>query len=270
IQTRATRDSRIDQHCQERMANKLTTNQGTPVPDDQNSLTAGARGPSLLIDDHLLEKLAHFDRERIPERVVNARGAAAFGIFRPEPGLHQFTKAVVFSRDKETPVAARFSMFTHSRHSPETVRDPRGFAVKFYTTEGNYDLVGSSLPVFFIRDAMRFPDLVHALKPDPVTGLQDPHRIFDFLSFAPECTHMLIWLYSDRGIPADYRHMEGYGVHTFIWTNVKGDQRYVRYRWKPAAGVQHLSAEDAEAVQANDSNHATRDLSASLTRGGTG
>lgn len=251
------------------MANKLTTNQGAPVPDDQNSLTAGARGPTLLIDHHLLEKLAHFGRERIPERVVNARGAAAFGTFRPEPGLHQFTKAVVFSRDKETPVAARFSTFTHSRHSPETVRDPRGFAVKFYTTEGNYDLVGSSLPVFFIRDAMRFPDLVHALKPDPVTGLQDPNRVFDFLSFAPESTHLLIWLYSDRGIPADYRHMEGFGVHTFVWTNVKGDQRYVRYRWRPTAGVQSLTSEDAEAVQAKDFNHATRDLSTSLTRGGT-
>jgi catalase len=251
------------------MANKLTTNQGAPVPDDQNSLTAGRRGPMLLADHHLLEKLAHFNRERIPERVVNARGASAFGIFRPEPGLHRFTKAVVFARDMETPVAVRFSTFTHSRHSPETVRDPRGFAVKFYTTEGNYDLVGSSLPVFFIRDPMRFPDLVHALKPDPATAVQDPNRLFDFLSFAPECTHMLIWLYSDRGIPSDYRHLEGYGVHTYVWTNARGEQRYVRYTWKPFAGVKCMTREEAARTQAQDFSHATRDLYAALAKGGT-
>jgi len=249
------------------MPDRLTTNQGAAVPDNQHSLTAGRRGPTLVTDHHLIEKLAHFDRERIPERVVNARGAAAFGTFRLTNPLPQFTKAAVFARDATTPVGARFSTFIHSKGSPETLRDPRGFAVKFYTSQGNYDLVGSSLPVSFIRDAMKFPDLVHAMKPDPATGVQDPNRIFDFLNFVPEATHMLVWLYSDLGIPKGYRHMLGFGVHAFVWINERDEARYVKYHWKPVAGIESFTAPEAAAMQAKDFSHATRDLWSTLRTG---
>lgn len=251
------------------MTAHLTTNQGRPVADDRNSLTAGPRGPTLLADHHLLEKLAHLNRERIPERVVCARGAAAFGVFQPVEGLESLTKAAVFTVDRSTPVSVRFSMFTHSRHAPETLRDIRGFAVKFYTSEGNYDLVGASLPVFFIRDGMQFPDLVHALKPDPSTGLPEPDRLFDFLSFLPEATHMLVWLYSDMGTPRSYRHMPGFGVNAYVWINARGEARYVKYHWRPNAGEAFFSSDEAWRMQAKDVNHATRDLYAALRMGST-
>lgn len=251
------------------MADPLTTNQGSPVADNQNSLTAGRRGPTLISDHHLIEKLAHLNRERIPERVAGASGATAFGSFQPAEGLAQYTKAAVFSRDRSTPAGARFSMFTHSRHAPETLRDLRGFAVKFYTSQGNYDLVGASLPVFFIRDAMKFPDLVHALKPDPVTGLQETERLFDFLSFVPESTHMLVWLFSDMGIPRSYRHMPGFGVSAYIWVNSRGDVRNVRYHWRPLAGEAYFTQDEAASMQGRDVSHATRDLYATLRGGST-
>lgn len=246
----------------------LTTNQGVPVGNNQNSRTAGQRGPTLLEDYHLLEKLAHFDRERIPERVVHARGAGAHGVFQVENSMSAYTKAAFLQEaGKETPVFVRFSTVINGTGSPETLRDPRGFATKFYTEEGNYDLVGNNLPVFFIRDAIKFPDMVHSLKPAPHTNVQDPNRYWDFMTLTPESTHMLTWLFSDYGIPANYREMEGSGVHTFKWVNAQGHVRYVKYHWKPQQGVHNLTAEEAAEIQKNDFNHATKDLYAAIERG---
>ncbi|WP_199617139.1 catalase [Paenibacillus alkalitolerans] len=241
--------------------NILTTNQGVPVGDNQNSRTAGQRGPTLLEDYHLIEKLAHFDRERIPERVVHARGAGAHGVFVLENSMKRYTKAKFLQEPgTETPVFVRFSTVIHGQGSPETARDPRGFAVKFYTEEGNYDIVGNHLPVFFIRDAIKFPDMVHSLKPAPDTNIQTPDRYWDFMTLTPESTHMLLWVFSDYGTPANYREMEGFGVHAFKWINAAGNYLYVKYHWKPHQGVRNFTKEEAAAVQANDFNHATRDL----------
>ncbi|GLI04780.1 catalase [Paenibacillus tyrfis] len=243
------------------MNHRLTTNQGAPVGDNQNSRTAGRRGPTLLEDYHLLEKLAHFDRERIPERVVHARGAGAHGVFRVERSMKPYTKAH-FLQDvgQETPVFVRFSTVIHGTGSPETARDPRGFAVKLYTEEGNYDIVGNHLPVFFIRDALKFPDMVHSLKPAPDTNIQDPARYWDFMTLSPESTHMLTWVFSDHGTPANYRQMDGFGVHAFKWVNAEGKVTYVKYHWKSLQGVVNLSADEVREVQGRDFNHATRDL----------
>ncbi|REK65395.1 MAG: catalase [Cohnella sp.] len=247
---------------------RLTTNQGVPIGDNQNSKTAGIRGPTLLEDYQLLEKLAHFDRERVPERVVHARGAGAHGVFTLKNSMKRYTKAA-FLQDEgtQTPVFVRFSTVIHGQHSPETLRDPRGFAVKFYTTEGNYDFVGNNLPVFFIRDAMKFPDMVHALKPDPRTNIQHPDRYWDFMSLTPESTNMLVHLFSDEGIPASYRHMRGSSVHAFKWINAYGNTVYVKLRWVPKQGIRNLSAEEASAIQAKDFNHASRDLYEAIERG---
>lgn len=246
----------------------LTTNQGGPVGDDQHSRTAGRRGPTLLEDYHLIEKLAHFDRERIPERVVHARGAGAYGVFRVTNSMKDYTQADFLQKvGEETPVFVRFSTVIHPSGSPETLRDPRGFAVKFYTKEGNYDLVGNNLPVFFIRDAIKFPDMVHSLKPAPDTNIQDPNRYWDFMTLTPESTHMLTWLFSDLGTPANYREMEGFGVHAFKWVNAEGKVTYVKYHWKPLQGVRSLSAEEASEIQKRDFNHATKDLFEYIAKG---
>lgn len=246
----------------------LTTNQGAPVADNQNSRTAGRRGSTLLEDYHLLEKLAHFDRERIPERVVHARGAGAHGSFITTSGMEKYTRAAFLQKSGiETPVFVRFSTVIHGGTSPETLRDPRGFAVKFYTEEGNYDLVGNNLPIFFIRDAIKFPDMVHALKPAPHTNIQTPNHYWDFFSHSPEATHMLSWLFSDLGIPANYRQMEGFGVHAFKWVNEAGDVVYVKYHWKPHQGVKSLTAEEAQELGGKDFNHATKDLHEAIERG---
>ncbi|RCW44933.1 catalase [Paenibacillus prosopidis] len=243
------------------MEHYLTTNQGTRVGDNQSSRTAGQRGPALLEDYHLLEKLAHFDRERIPERVVHARGAGAHGVFRTENSMKAHTKAHFMQEaGTETPVFVRFSTVINGTGSPETARDPRGFAVKFYTQEGNYDIVGNHLPVFFIRDAMKFPDMVHSLKPAPNTNLQDPARYWDFMTLSPESTHMLTWLFSDDGTPANYREMDGFGVHAFKWINDAGQPTYVKYHWKSLQGVRNFTAAEASDMQGKDFNHATRDL----------
>jgi catalase len=243
------------------MEHYLTTNQGTPVGDNQSTRTAGQRGPALLEDYHLLEKLAHFDRERIPERVVHARGAGAHGVFRTENSMKGHTKAHFMQEaGTETPVFVRFSTVINGTGSPETARDPRGFAVKFYTQEGNYDIVGNHLPVFFIRDAMKFPDMVHSLKPAPDTNLQDPARYWDFMTLTPESTHMLTWLFSDDGTPANYREMDGFGVHAFKWINDAGKPTYVKYHWKSLQGVRNFTAAEASDMQGKDFNHATRDL----------
>ncbi len=244
----------------------LTRETGAPVGDNNNSKTAGPRGGVLLEDVHLLEKLARFDRERIPERVVHARGAGAHGAFVSAGDFGWLTKASLFAqKGKKTPVFVRFSSVIHSKGSPENLRDPRGFATKFYTDQGNWDLVGNNLPVFFIRDAMKFPDMVHSLKPDPVSNAQDPNRFFDFFAHVPESTHMLTLLYSDLGTPASYRKMDGNGVHAYKFVNAKGQVRYAKFRWKSQQGVANLSAKQASSVQ--DFAYLTRDLYGAISGG---
>jgi catalase len=251
----------------------LTTRQGHPVYDNQNQRTVGARGPATLENYHFLEKISHFDRERIPERVVHARGVTAFGYFEAygawgdEP-IERFTRAKLLAeRGKRTDVALRFSSVIGGRDSSEAARDPRGFAVKFYTEDGNWDLVGNNLGVFFIRDAVKFPDVIHSLKPDPVDFEQKPNRIFDFMSQTPESMHMLVNLFSPRGIPSDYRHMQGFGVNTYRWVNAAGESVLVKYHWMPKQGVRSMTEEDAANVQAQSLGHATKDLYESIGRG---
>ena len=251
----------------------LTTRQGHPVYDNQNLRTVGSRGPTTLENYQFLEKITHFDRERIPERVVHARGAGAHGYFEAygtvggQP-ISKYTRAKLFQeKGKRTPVFVRFSSVIHGGHSPETLRDPRGFATKFYTEDGNWDLVGNNLKVFFIRDAIKFPDMVHSLKPDPVTNRQDPQRIFDFMSLTPESTHMLTFLFSPWGIPANYRHMQGSGVNTYKWYNLDGEGVLVKYHWVPKLGVRNLTQAEADQIQATNFNHATQDLYDAIERG---
>ena len=221
----------------------LTTRQGHPVTNNESQRTVGSRGPATLENYHFLEKISHFDRERIPERVVHARGFVAYGEFEAtgkigdEPAS-KYTRAKLFQQaGKKTPLAIRFSTVIGGRDSSEVARDPRGFAVKFYTEDGNWDLVGNNLAVFFIRDAIKFPDVIHALKPDPVTFRQEPNRIFDFMSRTPESMHMLTHLFSPRGIPASYRHMEGFGVNTYKMVNAQGQTVLVKYHFHPRCGV---------------------------------
>lgn len=251
----------------------LTTRQGHPVVDNQNVRTVGERGPTTLENYHFIEKITHFDRERIPERVVHARGAGAHGYFEAygtvggEPVV-KYTRAKLFQqKGKRTPVFVRFSSVIHGGHSPETLRDPRGFATKFYTEDGNWDLVGNNLKVFFIRDPMKFPDLVHAFKPDPVTNRQDAKRIFDFISLTPEATHMITFLFSPWGIPGSYRQMQGSGVNTYKWVNAEGVGVLVKYHWVPKQGVKNLTQAEAEAIQAKNFNHGTQDLYDAIERG---
>ncbi|HAS39708.1 MAG TPA: catalase [Microscillaceae bacterium] len=249
-------------------AQQMTTNTGAPVGDNQNSKTVGQYGPVLLEDIHLIEKLAAFDRERIPERVVHARGAGAFGYFEASKDMSQFTMAAPFQKvGKKTEVAVRFSTVIHSKGSPETARDPRGFAVKFYTEQGNYDIVGNNLPVFFIRDAIKFPDMVHSLKPSPITNKQDPNRFFDFFSHIPEATHMLTRVYSDYGTPLGYQYMNGSSVHGFKWVNAKGEVMYVKYHWESKQGEKNLNHQTIPMVQGKDFQHATVSLFKDIMEG---
>jgi catalase len=251
----------------------LTNRQGHPVYDNQNQRTVGPRGPATLENYQFLEKISHFDRERIPERVVHARGAVAYGYFEAtglcgdEP-IAKFTRAKLFSEaGKRTDLAIRLSSVIGGRDSSEAARDPRGFAVKFYTEDGNWDLVGNNLAVFFIRDAIKFPDVIHSLKPDPVTFRQEPARIFDFMSQTPEALHMLVNLFSPRGIPANYRTMQGFGVNTYRWLNAQNESVLVKYHWIPKQGVKSMTAADAAAVQANDLGHASHDLYEAIEAG---
>jgi catalase len=248
----------------------ITKENGAPVSNNQQSQTAGGYGgPVLLQDFHLIEKLARFDRERIPERVVHARGVGAGGEFVSSTDASQYTAASLFSaKGKKTPVFVRFSTVIHGSGSPETARDPRGFAVKFYTDQGNWDLVGNNLDVFFIRDAMKFPDMVHSLKPSPVTNLQDPNRFFDFFSHQPEATFMLTQVYSDRGIPANYRQMDGSSVHALKLVNAKGEAFYAKFSWKSLNGIAALATpEEVAAVQGKAWSHATQDLYENIKAG---
>ncbi len=243
----------------------LTTNQGLQIPDNHNSLKAGVRGPTLMEDFVLREKITHFGHERIPERVVYARGTAAHGYFKLYKPMTQFTRAGFLQNPElETPVFARFSTVAGSRGSADTVRDVRGFAVKFYTEEGNYDLVGNNVPVFFIQDAIKFPDLIHALKPEPHNDMPQAtsaHDTFwDFVSLMPESTHMLMWIMSDRTLPRSYRMMEGFGVHAFRFINARGDSHFVKFHWKPKLGVHGLAWDEAQKIAGKDGDFHRRDL----------
>ncbi|QDU96928.1 catalase [Lignipirellula cremea] len=243
----------------------LTTNQGLPIADDQNTLTVGPRGPQLLEDFILREKITHFDHERIPERVVHARGYAAHGYFQTYKPHAKLTKAAFLQQpDVKTPVFCRFSTVAGRAGSFDTARDVRGFAVKFYTTEGNYDLVGNNMPVFFIQDAIKFPDLIHSVKPAPDRDFpqaQSAHDTFwDFVSLNPESMHMLMWVMSDRGIPRSFRMMEGFGVHTFRMVNSKGEAKFVKFHWRPKLGTFSLIWDEAVKISGADPDFHRRDL----------
>jgi catalase len=250
----------------------LTTNQGVKINDNQNSLKAGARGPSLLEDFILREKITHFDHERIPERVVHARGEAAHGYFQVYESMAQYTKAG-FLQDplKKTPVFVRFSTVAGSRGSSDLARDVRGFAVKFYTEEGIYDLVGNNIPVFFIQDAIKFPDLVHAVKPEPhneIPQAASAHDTFwDFISLMPESMHMIMWVMSDRAIPRSLRMIEGFGVHTFRFINDEGKSHFVKFHWKPLLGLHSVCWDEAQKISGKDPDFHRRDLWEAIENG---
>ena len=250
----------------------LTTNQGVRVNDDQNSLKDGERGASLLEDFILREKITHFDHERIPERVVHARGAGAHGFFQVYESMARYTKARFLQDPKvKTPVFVRFSTVAGSRGSTDLARDVRGFAVKFYTEEGNFDLVGNNIPVFFIQDAIKFPDLIHAVKPEPhneIPQAASAHDTFwDFISLMPESAHMIMWVMSDRAIPRSYRMMEGFGVHTFRFVNEKGKARFVKFHWKPLLGVHSVAWDEAQKISGKDPDFHRRDLWEAIENG---
>jgi catalase len=251
---------------------KLTTNQGIPVSDDQNQLKAGPRGPVLLEDFVLREKIFHFDHERIPERIVHARGSAAHGYFELYESLSDVTRADLFQRKGEkTPVFVRFSTVAGGAGSVDTPRDVRGFAVKFYTKQGNWDLVGNNIPVFFIQDAIKFPDLIHAVKMEADRGFPQAasaHDTFwDFASLMPETTHMLMWAMSDRAIPRSLRMMEGFGIHTFRLVNAQGEATFVKFHWKPKLGMQATIWDEAVKLAGADPDYTRRDLFESIARG---
>ena len=250
----------------------LTTQQGVPVADDQNSLRAGSRGPTLLEDFHFREKIFHFDHERIPERVVHARGYGAHGYFENYGSLADLTRADLFQRAGEkTPVFVRFSTVAGSKGSPDLARDVRGFAVKFYTKQGNWDLVGNNIPVFFIQDAIKFPDLIHAAKPEPDRDFpqaQTAHDNFwDFISLSPESMHMVMWIMSDRTIPRSLRFMEGFGVHTFRLVNAEGKSTFVKFHWKPKQGMQSVVWNEAVKINGADPDFHRRDLWSAIESG---
>jgi len=264
--------SALDPHRKGSENVPLTTNQGVRIADDQNSLRAGNRGPTLLEDFILREKITHFDHERIPERIVHARGSAAHGYFQPYKSLQSITKADFLSSEEEiTPVFVRFSTVQGGAGSADTVRDIRGFATKFYTNEGIFDLVGNNTPVFFIQDALKFPDFVHAVKPEPHNAMpqgQSAHDTFwDYVSLQPETLHNVFWAMSDRGIPRSYRTMEGFGIHTFRLINAEGKATFVRFHWKPVAGKASLLWDESQKLTGRDPDFHRRDLWESIEAG---
>ena len=246
----------------------LTTAAGIPVADNQNSISAGPRGPLLLQDFHLIEKLQHFNRERIPERVVHAKGSGAYGTFTVTHDISKYTKAKLFSAvGKQTETFLRFSTVGGERGSADTERDPRGFALRFYTEEGNWDLVGNNTPVFFIKDSIKFPDFIHTQKRDPQTNLKSAQMIWDFWSKAPESLHQVTILLSDRGTPDGFRHMDGFGSHTFSLINAAGERVWVKWHLKTKQGIKNLSAEEAGRLAGADPDHAQRDLFNAIAEG---
>jgi len=246
----------------------VTSSVGHPLADKVNSLTAGPRGPILLQDLQLLDEMAHFDRERIPERVVHAKGAGAFGYFEVTHDITEYCKADIFNAiGKRTPLAIRFSTVGGESGSADSARDPRGFAVKFYTEEGNWDLVGNNTPIFFIRDPILFPSFIHTQKRNPATHLKDPDAFWDFISLRPETTHQVSFLFSDRGTPFGYRHMNGYGSHTFKLVNAQGNPVYCKFHYKTDQGIRNLSAKQADEMAKNDPDYAIRDLYNAIANG---
>lgn len=262
----------LEAHKENASGEFLTSNQGLRINDDQNSLKAGERGPSLLEDFLLREKITHFDHERIPERVVHARGSAAHGTFKLSEDISRFTKAKFLTDTSlETPVFVRFSTVAGSRGSSDLARDVRGFAVKFYTEEGNFDLVGNNMPVFFIQDAIKFPDLIHAVKPEPhneIPQAASAHDTFwDYISQTPESAHMIMWVMSDRALPRSYRMMEGFGVHTFRLINEEGKSSFVKFHWKPLLGVHAVAWDEAQNISGKDPDFHRRDLWEAIHQG---
>ncbi|KHD89873.1 MAG: catalase [Bdellovibrio sp. ArHS] len=249
------------------MSKTLTTSAGVPVSENQHSLTAGERGPVLMQDIHLIEKLAHFNRERIPERVVHAKGSGAYGTFTVTHDITRFTKAALFSKiGKKTSAFLRFSTVAGEKGSADTERDPRGFALKLYTEEGNWDIVGNNTPVFFERDPLKFPDFIHSQKRDPRTGYKNPLRMWDYWARAPEALHQITILFGDRGIPDGYRFMNGYGSHTFSFINTKNERVWVKFHFKSLQGIRNLSVEKATELAGADPDYAGRDLFEAIER----
>lgn len=266
------KDRQLEQFRVNNDGKKMTTNQGLKVSNDEESLKAGVRGPTLMEDFHFREKITHFDHERIPERVVHARGYAAHGEFELYESMTEYTRAGFLQKaGKKTPVFTRFSNVVGSSGSSDTVRDVRGFAVKFYTEEGNYDLVGNNIPVFFIQDALKFPDLIHAVKPEPHNEMPQAasaHDTFwDFVANNQESAHMIMWHMSDRTIPKNFRVMEGFGVHTFRLVNAEGVARFVKFHWKPLLGVHSLVWDEAQKIAGKDPDFQRRDLWESIENG---
>ena len=246
----------------------LTTSHGMPVDHDLSSMTAGPKGPVLIRDVHLVDKLAHFDRERIPERVVHAKGAGAYGYFEVTHDVTKYTRAKFLCEiGKKTDLFARFSTVGGEKGSADSVRDPRGFSVKFYTEEGNYDFVGNNTPVFFIRDAIKFPDFIHTQKRNPATNLKDPNMFWDFLSLTPESIHQVTILFSDRGTPWNYRHMNGYSGHAFMWYNAQGEYWWVKIHFKTEQGIRNLTSEESTRQAGEEPDKATQDLYNSIDGG---
>jgi catalase len=247
---------------------QLTTASGIPVADNQNSITAGPRGPVLLQDFHLIEKLQHFNRERIPERVVHAKGSGAYGTFTVTHDVSKYTKAKLFSAiGKQTETFLRFSTVGGEKGSADTERDPRGFAVRFYTEEGNWDLVGNNTPTFFLKDGIKFPDFIHTQKRDPQTNLKSAQNVWDFWSRAPESLHQVTILFSDRGTPDGYRHMDGFGSHTYSLVNDAGERVWVKWHFKTLQGIKNLSAAEAQRLAGVDPDYAQRDLFNAIATG---
>lgn len=247
---------------------KLTTGFGMPVDNDLNSATAGEKGPVLIQDVHLTEKLAHFDRERIPERVVHAKGAGAHGYFEVTQDVTKYTQAKFLSEvGKKTDIFVRFSTVGGEKGSADSERDPRGFAMKFYTEEGNYDMVGNNTPVFFIRDPLKFPDFIHTQKRNPATNLKDPDMFWDFLSLTPESIHQVTILFSDRGTPRSFRNMNGYSSHTFMWYKKKDDYYWIQLHFKTEQGIENFTGEEADKMRGVDPDCATRDLHEAISKG---
>ncbi|MET7802379.1 catalase [Streptomyces decoyicus] len=239
---------------------RTTNNAGIPVESDEHSLTVSPDGPILLQDHYLIEKMAQFNRERVPERVVHAKGAGAYGFFQVTNDVSQFTKADLFQPGKTTEMLARFSTVAGEQGSPDTWRDPRGFALKFYTEDGNYDLVGNNTPVFFVRDTIKFQDFIRSQKRRPDNGMRDNDMQWDFWTLSPESAHQVTWLMGDRGIPKSYRHMNGYGSHTYMWVNAGGERFWIKYHFKTDQGIDFLTQQDADRIAGEDGDYHRRDL----------
>src|ERR1700722_17823991 len=244
-----------------------TTDAGIPAASDEFSLTVGPGGPILLQDHYVIQKMQHFNRERVPERVVHAKGGGDFGFFETTEDVSQFTKAALFQKGTRTEMVARFSTVALERGSADTVRDPRGFALKFYTEHGNYDMVGNNTPVFFVRDPTKFQDFIHSQKRRADNGLRDNNMQWDFWTLSPESAHMVTWLMGDRGLPQSWRHMNGYWSHTYMWINAGGERFWVKYHFKTDQGVAHLTEAEGQAIAGENPDYHSQDLFEAIKAG---